>query len=165
MFLALVNCFWVLTCLSKYRDITEKRGKEVEKNWLCSAKPGPACGAPECLVMHWTVSGAQAGVEAPRLKFTGLSGEPTALAANGGLRNPRTTHGLRQRSVGHTGLSGAPTGPKGQRSTAPEKEGDQAPDRYCSCPVVHWTIRCATRQKARIAFQFDLQRLLAALGL
>jgi hypothetical protein len=31
--------------------------------------------------------------------------------------------------------------------------------------VVHQTIRCATRQKARIAFQLELQRLLAALGL
>jgi hypothetical protein len=45
------------------------------------------------------------------------------------------------------------------------KEGDQAPDRYCSCPVVHRTVWCATRQKVRIAFQFDLQWLLAALGL
>jgi hypothetical protein len=30
---------------------------------------------------------------------------------------------------------------------------------------VHGTVRCATRQKARIAFQVDLQRLLAVLGL
>jgi hypothetical protein len=104
-------------------------------------------------------------LEAPRLKFTGLYGEPTKLAANGRLHNQQETRGLRQRSVGHTGLSGAPTGPKGQRSTVPEKEGDRAPDRYCSCPVVHRTVRCTTRQKARIAFQFDLQRLLAALGL
>jgi hypothetical protein len=33
---------------------------------------------------------------------TGLSGEPTALAANGRLRNQRVTRGPRQRSVGHT---------------------------------------------------------------
>jgi hypothetical protein len=31
--------------------------------------------------------------------------------------------------------------------------------------VAHRTVRCATRQKARIAFLIDLQRLLAALGL
>jgi hypothetical protein len=31
--------------------------------------------------------------------------------------------------------------------------------------VAHGNIRCATRQKARIAFLVDLQRLLAALGL
>jgi hypothetical protein len=29
----------------------------------------------------------------------------------------------------------------------------------------HGSVRCATRQKARIAFHVDLQRLLAALGL
>jgi hypothetical protein len=33
------------------------------------------------------------------------------------------------------------------------------------CPVVHRTVRCATRQKARIAFLVGLQRLLAAMGL
>jgi hypothetical protein len=36
---------------------------------------------------------------------------------------------------------------------------------YMTCPVAHRTVRCATRQKARIAFHVDLQRLLAALGL
>jgi hypothetical protein len=35
--------------------------------------------------------------EAQWLKFTGLSGEPTTLAANGRLRNQRSTRGLRQR--------------------------------------------------------------------
>jgi hypothetical protein len=33
------------------------------------------------------------------------------------------------------------------------------------CPVVHRTVRCARRQKARIAFLKCSQRLLAALGL
>jgi hypothetical protein len=36
---------------------------------------------------------------------------------------------------------------------------------YSSCPVAHRTVRCATRQKAGIAFQDCLQRLLTALGL
>jgi hypothetical protein len=62
-------------------------------------------------------------------------------------------------------MFGAPMGPEVQWSAVPDKEGDRAPDYYCSCLVVHWTIRCATRQKARIAFQLELQRLLAALGL
>jgi hypothetical protein len=31
--------------------------------------------------------------------------------------------------------------------------------------IVHRTVWCTTRQKARIAFQVDLQRILAALGL
>jgi hypothetical protein len=77
---------------------------------------------------------------------TGLSGEPTVASANGRLRNPRATRGPRQRSVGHTGLSGvhrtvsgAPTDPEDQRSDAPDMEGDHAPDSYSDCPVHHPT--------------------------
>jgi hypothetical protein len=91
---------------------------------------------------------------------------------NGRPRNPRATRGPHQWSAGGTGLSGvhrtvsgAPTGPKLQRSGAPEKEGDRAPDSYSDCPVVHRTVRCTTRQKASLAFLAGLQRLLAALGL
>jgi hypothetical protein len=72
-----------------------------------------------------------------RLKFTGLSGEPKALEANGRLRNPRATGGPQQRSVGHTGLSGALTSPEEQRSDAPDMEGDRAPDMNSGCPVHH----------------------------
>jgi hypothetical protein len=103
---------------------------------------------------------------------TGLSGEPTAPTANGQPRDQRATRGPCQRSIGYTGLSGvhqtvsgAPTDPEDQWSAAHDMEGDRAPDRYSGCPVVHWTVRCTTRQKARIAYQIDLQRLLAALGL
>jgi hypothetical protein len=66
-----------------------------------------------------------------------------------------------QRSEGGTGLSGvhrivsgAPTAPNRQRSAAPKQERNP-----------HRTIRCASRQKARIAFLDCSQRLLAALGL
>jgi hypothetical protein len=103
---------------------------------------------------------------------TGLSGEPKVASANGRLRNPRATRGPQQWSVGHTGLSGVhrtvsgePTNPKDQRSDVPEKEGDRAPDFYSDCPVVHRIVRCTTRQKASLAFQVGLQRLLAVLGL
>jgi hypothetical protein len=106
------------------------------------------------------------------LKFTGLSGEPTSLVANGWLRNLRVTRVSLQRSVGHTGLSGvhrtvsgAPTGPEEERSATSDMEGDRAPDMNSGCPVVHRTVRCTTQQKARNAFQIDLQRLLADLGL
>jgi hypothetical protein len=65
--------------------------------------------------------------EALRLKIIGLSGEPTTLMANVRLRDQRETRDPRQRSVGHTGLSGvhrtvsdASTGPKAQRSTSPD---------------------------------------------
>jgi hypothetical protein len=82
---------------------------------------------------------AREKAKAPQLKITGLSGESTAHAANGRQRNLRATRGLRQWSVGHTGLSGVPTEPKVQRSGAPDKEGDRVPDIYCSCPVRHPT--------------------------
>jgi hypothetical protein len=74
-------------------------------------------------IIHWTVRWC-----------TGLSGESTAPAANGRPRDQRTTRGPRQQSVGHTGLSGAPTGPEDQQSTAPGMEGNQAPVavRWCT---------------------------------
>jgi hypothetical protein len=103
---------------------------------------------------------------------TGLFGEPTAPAANGRPRDQRATCGPCQRSVGHTGMSGvhrtvsgAPTDPEDQPSDAPDMEGDRAPDCYSDYPVVHRTVRCTTRQKAGIAVQVGLQRLLTALGL
>jgi hypothetical protein len=36
-------------------------------------------------------------------------------------------------------VSGVPRGPRAQRSALPEKEGDRAPDKDCSCPVRHPT--------------------------
>jgi hypothetical protein len=103
---------------------------------------------------------------------TGLSGEPTVTSANGRPRDLRVTRGPQQRLVGHTGLSGvhrtvsiAPIDPEDQRSDVPEKERDRAVDSYSDCPVVHRTVRCTTRQKASLAFQVSLQRLLATLGL
>jgi hypothetical protein len=76
---------------------------------------------------------------------TGLSGEPMTPAANGRPHDQRATRGPCQRSVGHTGLSGAPTDPEDQRSDAPDMEGDRTPDCYSGCPVVHRTVRCTTR--------------------
>jgi hypothetical protein len=39
----------------------------------------------------------------------------------------------------HPTVSGAPTAANLQRSDAPEKEGDRAPDSYRDCPVRHPT--------------------------
>jgi hypothetical protein len=126
-------------------------------------------GAPGWLGVNWALSGKEKGDVAIIHRTVrwciGLSGEPTAPAANGRSRDQRATRGSRQRSVGHIGLSDAPTGPEAQRSAAPDMERDRAPDCYSGYQVVHRTVRCTTRQKARIAFQVDLQRLLAALGL
>jgi hypothetical protein len=138
-------------------------------------------------VVHRTVSSAQAGPatnSSLSVKSEGAAKNHRtircALDCPVRQRRPRPTVGsaISERRVArangrlvtpdcpvYTGLSGAPTGLEVQRSAAPNKEGDRASDCYCSCPVVHQTVWCATRQKARIAFQLDLQRLLAALGL
>jgi hypothetical protein len=99
---------------------------------------------------------------------TGLSGEPTVGRANGRPRNPRVTRGRA------TGLMGAPdclvcTGqcPVRQRLQIFNGRLRQNRKEICTgqCPVVHRTVRCTSRQKARIAFLDCSQRLLAALGL
>jgi hypothetical protein len=99
---------------------------------------------------------------------TGLSGEPTVDCANARPRNPRVTRGRAN------GLMGAPdypvcTGqcPVRQRLQIFNGRLRQNRKAICTgqCPVVHRTVRCATRQKARIAFLDCSQRLLAALGL
>jgi hypothetical protein len=127
-------------------------------------------GAPDCPVVHWTVSDAPGWlrrtccsrevINGIRLKFTGLSGgrwgtglsgEPTVGRANGRARNPRATRGKRQRSDGApdcpvcTGLSGAPTAPKRQRSASPNKEGD--PYRTVSGGAPDCPVRQATEGK------------------
>jgi hypothetical protein len=121
---------------------------------------GLSGGATDCPVSHQhprSMLGDELvavgnSLRTPRLKFTGLFGEPTAPTANGRQRDQRATHGPSQRSLGRTRLSGvhqtvsgAPRRPKAQRSASPEKERDRAPDKEYSCPVVHWTVRCATR--------------------
>jgi hypothetical protein len=103
---------------------------------------------------------------------TGLSGEPTVTCANGRPRNLRATRGLLQRSAG---ASDCPvcTGQCPVCQSAQRSNGRICQIRkeithrtvYRICPVAHRTVRCATRQKARIAFQVGLQQLLAAFGL
>jgi hypothetical protein len=102
-----------------------------------------------------------------------------APAANGHPCDQLVTRGPLQRSAEGTGLSGvhrivsgvhrtvsgAPSGPEEQWLAVPDMEGDHAPDMISGCPVVHRTVRCTTRQKARMVFQIDLQWLLAALGI
>jgi hypothetical protein len=99
---------------------------------------------------------------------TGLSGEPTVGRANGQPQNPRATRGKCQRS------DGAPdcpvcTGQWPVRQRLQDCNGRlrqiRKEIRTGQCPVVHRTVRCARRQKARIAFLECTQRLLAALGL
>jgi hypothetical protein len=118
-------------------------------------------GKGDVAIIHWTVWWC-----------TRLSGEPTVANANGRPRNLRATRGLLQ------GSAGAPdcpvcTGQCPMRQPTQRSNGWMCPilkeiahrTSYRTCPVAHRIFRCATRQKARIAYHVDLQRLLAALGL
>jgi hypothetical protein len=131
-------------------------------------------GAPDCSVVHRTVSGAPgwalvnwplSGIRRRRMAIihrtvrwcTRLFGEPTAASATVG-------HAIRARRVApangrlgapdcpvctglsgvHRTVSGALTSPKIQRSAVPGMEGDLHWTCYSGCPVVHRTVRCAT---------------------
>jgi hypothetical protein len=100
--------------------------------------------------------------------WTGLSGEPTVGRANGRPQNPRVTRG---RANGQKGAPDYPvcTGRCSVRQRLQVSNGrlrqNRKEIRTGQCPVVHRTVRCASRQKARIAFLDCSQRLLAALGL
>jgi hypothetical protein len=126
-------------------------------------------GAPGWFPVKVLLSGIDGGV---RLKITGLSGEPTVASANGRPRNLRAARGMLQRSAGALDYPVC-TGLCSVRQSAQRSNGwicqiwKEIAHQivYWTCPVVHRTVRCATRQKARIAFHVDLQRLLAALGL
>jgi hypothetical protein len=127
---------------------------------------------------HRTVSGAPGRLRQTccsrevindvRLKFTGLSGEPTVGRANGQLRDLRETRG---RANGREEASDCPvcTEQCPVRQRLPGANGRlrhrRKEIRTRQCSVVHRTVRCARRQKARIAFPDCSQRLLAALGL
>jgi hypothetical protein len=103
--------------------------------------------------------------------------QQTVRGANGRARQQSAAQFARdvwpsQRSDGgtrlsgvHRTVSGAPTAPNLQRSAAPNLESNLHRTVNRGCPVVHRTVRCATRQKARFAFLDCFQRLLAALGL
>jgi hypothetical protein len=99
---------------------------------------------------------------------TGLSGEPTVDRANGRPSDPRETRGRAN------GREGAPDCPVciGQCPMRQRLQGANGRLRQIrkeirtgQCPVLHRTVWCARRQKARIAFPDCSQRLLAALGL
>jgi hypothetical protein len=141
----------------------------LKKFWLSSAKLAPACGAPDSVrcpgwpsdeLVALGKKRRRCDYNSPDCPVSQRRPRPTVGSAISGRRMARSNGQLVHRTV-----SSAPTGPKVPRSAASDEERDWAPDGYYSCSVGHQTVWCATRQKARIAFQFDLQRLLAALGL
>jgi hypothetical protein len=94
---------------------------------------------------------------------TGLSGEPTVAGPTVG-RVIRAGHVAEPpASRGHQTVRCAPD--SGSKAANSRLHQIRKEIRTGQCPVVHRTVRCARRQKARIAFPDCSQRLLAALGL
>jgi hypothetical protein len=150
-------------------------------------------GTPDCPVVHRTVSGAPgwSSVNSPlsgfdggvRLKITGLSGGAPDYPVSCLWRTRRSRekhHGdvakIHRTVRWCTGLSGEPTVGRtifarhvdcSNGQLVVHQSDQRSNDRICQIwkEITHRTVRCATRQKARIAFHVDLQRLLAALGL
>jgi hypothetical protein len=96
------------------------------------------------------------------LVCTGLSGEPTVGRANGRLRDLRETRG---RANDREGAPDSVRCANGSKAANGRLRQIRKEIRTGQCPVVHRTVRCARRQKARIVFPDCSQRLLAALGL
>jgi hypothetical protein len=128
---------------------------------------GPSGGAPDCPMSHLRQTrrprekqrGDVAIIHRTVRWCTGLSGEPTVACANGRQRNLRVTRGLLQWSTGAPDSVRCANQPRGATI------GYAIFGRRSRTRPSIGHVRCATRQKARIAFHVDLQRLLAALGL
>jgi hypothetical protein len=144
----------------------------LENRWSCTAKIHRTVRWCTGLSGESSARRSRETEKATWLKFTGLSGGAPDCSVS--QRSPAPTVGREicgrhvdcsNGQLVHRTVSGAPTGPEEKQSDAPDLEGDRAPDMNSGCPVVHRTVRCTTRQKAGIAFQDCLQRLLAALGL
>jgi hypothetical protein len=71
------------------------------------------------------------------------------------------SYGAPDDPVPHTGQSGVPQ----KRKSANQGILCRVLCSYCSLSGVHRIVRCTYKQKARVAYQMELQRLLDALGL
>jgi hypothetical protein len=88
--------------------VLESEKIQKEKDLAGTAKTLCSLGAPDCPVRQagvWSTVRSQEFVGDVRIKFTGLSDEPTVGRANGWPRNPRVTRGRAN------GLMGAPDRP------------------------------------------------------
>jgi hypothetical protein len=133
--------------------------------------------SPDCPVSHSQAKSSLSGSDQRRTAInhrtvrwcTGLSGEPTVGRANGRPRNLRETRGRANGQKGAPDSVWCANGSKTSMVGCARIGRKSAPDsvRWCTgqCPVVHRTVRCASRQKARFAFLECSQWLLAALGL
>jgi hypothetical protein len=181
MFPDLIHCFWVLTW---FVWVLETERKEEEKCWLWAANfssawhTGLSGGALDSVRCARLNSGEQAALGRRRRRSaiihrtvqwcTGLSGEPTVGWANGQPRNPRVTRGQANGQMGHQTVWCAPDSVRcanGSKTATVVYASYGRKSGTGQCPMVHRTVRCATRQKARIAFLDCSQRLLGPLCL
>jgi hypothetical protein len=160
MSLDLVNCFCYKHGSLSARNLVKKSGNEIGEVWSSLAKTYISLWCTGLCLAHKLVE-QQLGAlgnspGAPRLKFTGLSGEPTAPVANGRLCDQWVTCG---QANGHLVAPDCPVRQEDRCSN-----GQLCPiwkeivhrTSYRTCQVVHRTVRCTTRQKARIASQMKL---------
>jgi hypothetical protein len=139
--------------------------------WCTRQCPVRQAGSSELAALG--ISPATYGYNSPDCPVcTGLSGEPTVSRANC-LVNQRSAGPTVGRAIcaGHVA---EPTARRGHRTVRCANGSLAANGRlrqlrkeigHRTLSGVHRTVRCATRQKARIAFPDFSQRLLAALGL
>ena len=153
---------------------------ELEMRWLCSAK---VCSVWEHRTVRWCTgqcpvrqagSGEQAALGNSPATYDYNSPDCPVSQWSAG---PTVGRAIRARHVaeptvgrGHRTVRCAPDSvwcANGSKSSTVgcANLGKQSAPNSEQCPVVHRTVRCATRQKARIAFPDCFQRLLAALGL
>jgi hypothetical protein len=136
-------------------------GKDLAKQprlcsvWVHWTVSGGALDSVRCArlaAINWLLSGSdqrRTAINHRTVRWcTGLSGEPTVSQANSRPSNPRVTRGQAN------GQKGAPDCPVCQRLWIFNGRLRHRRKEICTgqCPVVHRTVRCAIRQKARIAF-------------
>jgi hypothetical protein len=181
MFLDLVYYFvYYCVCLSA-RNSDKRRRKEKEKSWLCAANTnaGQAHRTVRCARL---ASGEPAPLEKTQRRTaiihrtvrwcTGLSGGAPDCPVSQWSSAPTVGYANRRRRVARSnsrlGTPDCPvcTGQCPVRQPTPTTNGRM---RQIWKEIMHRTttvtVRCTTRQKASLAFQVGLQRLLAALGL
>jgi hypothetical protein len=166
MSLALVNCFLELTYFSKCQGpmwVKSKRAKEVQLKgqWStccgCTVRCAPdSVRYPSCTAGKLAALGNRRGAVAKIHRTVRWTYD---ARANGRQRNQRAMRGLSQRSVG------APDTVQCAKRTEGATVSFARKGRRSGTGQATVHVWCATRQKARIAFQMKLQRLLGPLGL
>jgi hypothetical protein len=135
----------------------------------CTGLSGGAPDSVRCarlVLANWLLSGLRrrrtAIIHRTVRWCTGLSGEPTVSRAKRSAEE--SAHDAWQVLTVVRGTGQCPVRQRLQDCNSRLRQ-IRKEIRIAQCPVVHRTVRCARRQKARIAFLECTQRLLAALGL